>query len=672
MFYVYIRILLIAERQNREIKQLESHLRFNGVNYRNSAPTVTTNLDTRSSTTNITTNSLPIEHPARQLIVQQPPIHQQQIHPKIQQPPPIAQPILDPSNAFLHGLPNCVFTCHCHCNQVPATLTNQSNELKKDLKDTAKEVNEKDANNNTGLSKDLELNNSSSTKKEKLDDKKEQDLINEKTKLLKPSKTENPIQRRSKYISKQFDDTLLASLDVKENDQIDQTEKMSLDETIKREKSPSLTQSVSTPLVLDLTDETTVKQQRTNSNPNLDQTKTTDSNVNNNDDKHSNEEKQKNLDKQEDDTNKKSDQSNQESTLNKPINMPHHHCCCFNQHLIYCAHQLHSRILQQQQQQLEQQHQQQLPQVQANQQPQQANTVNPLTFAQNLLNILATNFPPLSERSADLRDGYSSTSTSTLNNLGNQPPHLVPTTNENQCLPALTAMQQLTGINIQFQSNAQQATSQPPVNQVNNQLTNQLTALQQFNQFLQQNNLSNLICDHHLSHSSPGHQQQITTSVCPADSTQHPSCCNSSLINWTNRKCSDTSTVSGPIASCSSNATKSMCSSNATHCQLNYPPHLLHSLPIYSTALPVDNQTAITGQHHSNVQFDVNSLSGLHQARNNSGSSVAVLDEIKRAERQLRKRSKQILTDTKAIRTLGIIMGVFCVCWLPFFVVYVV
>ena len=676
MIYVYMRILLIAERQNREIKQLESHLhlnRFNGVNYRNSVPAVTTNvagstnLDARSSTTNITTNSLPIEHSTRQLVNQQH-LHQQLLtltQQQIQQ-----QPTLD---LFL---PNCVYACHCHCNQLNV---NQANENKKELNEISKNENlkasnlkQKDANNNTDQTNNLEelpIGEIANENKKIEQDKQpqQQDLLNEKTKLL-TYKTGSRLQRRSKYLSKQFDVTLNStSLEEKENDQ-DQSntvEKLNQENSIKKDSSTSLTQSVSTPIVLETSDAQIVKQQHKNSNsiPNLDQIKLANKQQTN---------EELNLDRQktaEEQTNKQELTNEQQQQINLP-----HHCCCFNQHLIYCAYQLHSKIIQQNQMQ------QQNIQLQQQLQPAAATTtaaaVNPLAYAQNLLSILATNFP-LTEHVNELRDGYSSASTSTLNNLNSQQQQQqqnIAQTNENQANQnnqllnpqCLNTMQQLTGINVQFQ-NAQQA--------------NQLNAIQQFNQFLQLNNLTNLICDHHSpSHQSspysnqtqsqftPTHQttcllkQQHNTTATSSSQPQqqqhhHQSCCSASLINWSNRKCSDTSTVSGPIASCSSAASKSICSSSTPHCHHLHYPHSIHSLPIYSTPIVENNLNAAINPH-ANVQFDMNSIAGLHQARSNSGSSsVAVLDEIKRAERQLRKRSKQILTDTKAIRTLGIVMG---------------
>ncbi|KAF7490175.1 D(1A) dopamine receptor [Sarcoptes scabiei] len=43
------------------------------------------------------------------------------------------------------------------------------------------------------------------------------------------------------------------------------------------------------------------------------------------------------------------------------------------------------------------------------------------------------------------------------------------------------------------------------------------------------------------------------------------------------------------------------------------------------------------------------------------------LENKSHAERSLRRRARQLITDTKAIRTLGIVMGVFCLCWSVFF-----
>ncbi|KAH9427010.1 hypothetical protein DERP_015338 [Dermatophagoides pteronyssinus] len=60
-------------------------------------------------------------------------------------------------------------------------------------------------------------------------------------------------------------------------------------------------------------------------------------------------------------------------------------------------------------------------------------------------------------------------------------------------------------------------------------------------------------------------------------------------------------------------------------------------------------------------------------AKNHHLVDQTSLETSKRhVERSLRRRARQLITDTKAIRTLGIVMGVFCLCWLPFFIMYVI
>ena len=48
------------------------------------------------------------------------------------------------------------------------------------------------------------------------------------------------------------------------------------------------------------------------------------------------------------------------------------------------------------------------------------------------------------------------------------------------------------------------------------------------------------------------------------------------------------------------------------------------------------------------------------------------LDDGPPEEMNIRSRSKKVNRDVKAIRTLGTLMGLFCFCWLPFFLMYLI
>ena len=141
------------------------------------------------------------------------------------------------------------------------------------------------------------------------------------------------------------------------------------------------------------------------------------------------------------------------------------------------------------------------------------------------------------------------------------------------------------------------------------------------------------------------------------------SCCTLAPTETSHRKCSDSSTTSGS------------CSSAAVRCSVQVGLHggglaraLIRAGGADGSAISVLNDVFadVSGTNISLSGSGV--LHAQHCARQSSAPSV--LDELRRAERQLRKRSKQILTDTKAIRTLGIVMGVFVACWLPFFIMY--
>ena len=93
----------------------------------------------------------------------------------------------------------------------------------------------------------------------------------------------------------------------------------------------------------------------------------------------------------------------------------------------------------------------------------------------------------------------------------------------------------------------------------------------------------------------------------------------------------------------------------------------------YTPALPTPKTSNGNGQHSIHFSSLINVETGETGHINGSHSIDAVslggssdhsnIENKRHVERSLRRRTRQLITDTKAIRTLGIVFGSFCLNW---------